>query len=306
MVMMVEESMMNIIGKYKNGNYSVSIWSDGTKVRETEDCKFIPTFAECCDVKITDKCDGGCAFCYEGCTANGKHGDLNAEFLNHLHPYTELAINGNDLTHPDLIPFFKCMKEQKVIVSMTVNQKHFERNYDLIKKMSMKGWIHGVGISLNEATEDFIKLVKSTPNTVIHVINGIITPEEVKLLSDNHLKMLILGYKRLRRGEEYYIKEENNILSNQQWMKDNISKIINHFDVVSFDNLSIKQLDIRRLLTDAEWEEFFMGEDSEFTFYIDLVAKKFAKNSLATERFDLMDNIDDMFNKIRYKKEQKQ
>ena len=44
-----------------------------------------------------------------------------------------------------------------------------------------------------------------------------------------------------------------------------------------------------------------MSEDSEFTFYIDLVEKKFGKNSLATERFDLMDNIDDMFNKVRYK-----
>lgn len=292
---------MNIIGTYKNGNYSVALYSDGTKVRETEDDEFIPAFAECCDVKITDKCDGGCPFCYEGCTSNGKHGDLNAEFLNHLHPYTELAINGNDLTHPDLMPFLKRMKEQKVVVSMTVNQKHFERNYDVIKKMSMDGLIHGVGISLNKADADFIKSVKSIPNAVIHVINGIITPEEVKLLSNNGLKMLILGYKRLRRGEEYYTKEEDNIIKNQQWMRDNIGHIVEKFNVVSFDNLSIRQLDVRRLLTDEEWEEFFMGEDSEFTFYIDLVEKKFGKNSLATERFDLMDNINDMFNKIRYK-----
>ena len=295
---------MNIIGRYRNGNYTVSLYNDGTKVRETEDDEFIPAFAECCDVKITDRCDGGCPFCYEGCTSNGKHGDLNAEFLNHLHPYTELAINGNDFTHPDLGPFLKRMKDQKVIVSMTVNQKHFERNYDVIKKMSMDGLIHGVGISLNRADADFIKSVKSIPNAVIHVINGIITPEEIKLLSNNDLKMLILGYKRLRRGEEYYTKEEDNITKNQQWMRDNIGHIIERFNVVSFDNLSIKQLDVRRLLTDEEWEEFFMGEDSEFTFYIDLVEKKFGKNSLATERFDLMDNIDDMFNKIRYKKEQ--
>lgn len=295
---------MNIIGRYKNGNYAVSLYNDGTKVRETNDDEFIPAFAECCDVKITDKCDGGCPFCYEGCTSNGKHGDLNAEFLNHLHPYTELAINGNDLTHPDLIPFLKRMKEQKVVVSMTVNQKHFERNYDVIKKMSMDGLIHGVGISLNRTDADFVKSVKSIPNAVIHVINGIITPEEVKLLSNNDLKILILGYKRLRRGEDYYNQEENNIVKNQEWMRDNIGHIIERFNVVSFDNLSIKQLDVRRLLTDEDWEEFFMGEDSEFTFYIDLVDKKFGKNSLATERFDLMDNIDDMFNKIRYKKEQ--
>lgn len=293
---------MKLIGEYKNGNYTVKIYDNGTKVRETEEDEFMPAFSECCDVKITDKCDGGCVFCYEGCTTNGKHGDLNAEFLNYLHPYTELAINGNDLTHPDLIPFLKRMKEHKVIVNMTVNQKHFERKYDFIKGLSEQRLIHGVGISLHKVTEDFINLAKSIPNIVIHVINGIITPEEVEQLSNKNLKMLILGYKRLRRGEEYYKNEENVILANQKWMREHIGEIINRFKVVSFDNLSIEQLDVRRLLSDEEWEEFFMGEDSEFTFYIDLVEKKFGKNSLATERFDLMDNIDDMFNKVKLSK----
>ena len=54
---------MSIIGRYKNGNYQVTIFSDGTKIRETDDDKFIPAFSESCDLKITDKCDGGCAFC---------------------------------------------------------------------------------------------------------------------------------------------------------------------------------------------------------------------------------------------------
>jgi hypothetical protein len=185
---------------------------------------------------------------------------------------------------------------------MTVNQKHFERKYEFIKELSTQGLIHGVGISLHKVTEEFINLAKSIPNTVIHVINGIITPDEIKQLSGKDLKMLILGYKRLRRGKEYYKNEENNILSNQKWTKEHIGEIINRFKVVSFDNLSIEQLEVKRLLTDEEWEEFFMGEDSEFTFYIDLVEKKFGKNSLATERFDLLDNIDDMFNKVKLSK----
>lgn len=292
---------MNIIGKYQNGNYVVTMFSDGTKVRETNDDEFIPAFSECCDMKITDKCDGGCAFCYEGCTANGRHGDLNAEFLNHLHPYTEIAINGNDLTHPDLVPFLERMKAQKVIVNMTVNQKHFELHFEMIEELSTLKLIHGIGISLNEVTNEFVEMVSAVPNTVIHVINGIITPEQIQALSDQNFKMLILGYKRLRRGEDYYSKEQDVILNNQQWMKNNLDDIVHHFNVVSFDNLAIDQLNVRRLLTDEEWDEFFMGHDSEFTFYIDLVEKKFGKNSLATERFDLMDNIDDMFNKIRYR-----
>ena len=55
--------MNRLLGVYKNGNYTVKILSDGTKIRETEEDDFIPAFAENCDVKITDKCDGGCPFC---------------------------------------------------------------------------------------------------------------------------------------------------------------------------------------------------------------------------------------------------
>ena len=45
-----------------------------------------------------------------------------------------------------------------------------------------------------------------------------------------------------------------------------------------------------------------MGNDSEYTFYIDMVEGTFAKNSLSMDRYPIMDNIDDMFNFIRKKK----
>ena len=61
---------------YKNGNYIVTILSDGTKIRRTEDNEFIPTFNESCDCKLTDKCREICNFFYEGCTSYGKHGHL--------------------------------------------------------------------------------------------------------------------------------------------------------------------------------------------------------------------------------------
>lgn len=67
---------MKILHRYINGNYTVTLLEDGTKIRYTKDNEFIPEFAENCDVKITDKCDGGCPMCYEGCTPNGKHADL--------------------------------------------------------------------------------------------------------------------------------------------------------------------------------------------------------------------------------------
>ena len=291
--------MDRLLGAYKNGNYTVKILTDGTKIRETKEDNFIPSFAENCDVKITDKCDGGCPFCYEGCTPNGKHGDiLNQKFLDTLHPYTEMAINGNDLTHPDLIPFLEKLHEKRVIANMTVNQIHFERCQDIIRDLVDRHLIFGLGISLKNPTSEFIELVKQYPNAVIHTINGILSPTDVEMLSGHNLKILILGYKQLRRGSDWYNTDHENIMVKQMWLKENLDSILSKFNVVSFDNLAINQLDIKRLMTEEEWQEFYMGDDGNYTFYLDLVEGNFGKNSLATERFPIMDNIDEMFQKI--------
>ena len=286
---------------YKNGNYIVRFnTEDGTKIRDTNADEFIPSFAENCDCKITDKCDGGCPMCYEGCTPEGKHGDiLNYKFLDTLHKYTELAINGNDMSHPDLIPFLEKLKENEIIVNMTVNQIHFERHQVMIRDLVEKDLIHGLGVSLNDPTKEFVSLIKEYPNAVIHVINGILSSSDVKLLADNDLKILILGYKQLRRGVDHYVTNYDNITRKQIWLKDSLADIIEHFKVVSFDNLAIEQLDVKRLMTEEEWNEFYMGDDGNYTFYLDLVEGTFGKNSLATDRYPIMDDIDDMFKTIQ-------
>ena len=78
-------------------------------------------------------------------------------------------------------------------------------------------------------------------------------------------------------------------------------EIINNgwFEVVSFDNLAIKQLRVQEHLPKEQWKEFYMGDDGNYTFYIDMVDGTFSKNSLATERYPIMDSIDDMFSKIK-------
>lgn len=293
---------MELLGRYKNGNFVTTILSDGTKIRETKDDEFIPNFAENMDIKLTNKCDGGCAWCHEGSSINGKHGDiLNEKFIDTLHPYQEVAIGGGDATsHPDLIPFLKKLKEQKVIANMTVNQIHFEKKHKLIKKLVDEKLIYGLGVSLVNPTKHFIELIKQYPNAVIHVINGVLKPSDIKALENNNLKMLILGYKHLRRGNEYFETEQNDIETKQQWLYENLEDIIQKFNVVSFDNLAIEQLDVKRLLTQEEWDEFYMGDDGKVTYYIDMVERKFAQSSTAPfdKRYDLLDSVDDMFNVI--------
>lgn len=294
---------MELLGRYKNGNYSVVLLSDGTKIRETNDDEFIPEYAENMDIKICNRCSAGCKFCHEGSTSDGKLGDiLNEKFIDTLHPYQEVAIGGgNILEHPDLFPFLHKLKELKVIANATVNQIHFEQNKELIRELVDKKLIYGLGVSLVSPTEKFIEMIKQYPNAVIHVINGVVTENQIYALEGNGLKMLILGYKHLRRGNDYFVAEQRTIEKNQKFLYDYLPELIQKFNVVSFNNLAIEQLDCKRLMTPEEWSEFYMGDDSEFTYYIDMIERKFAKSSTAPmdRRYDLMDSVDEMFEKIR-------
>lgn len=234
--------------------------------------------------------------------------DITLESGTHIFPINGFVLThncggGNVLEHPDLIPFLEKLKERKVIANITVNQIHFEQSQDLIRRMVDEKVIYGLGVSLVNPTDKFIELVKQYPNAVIHVINGVVTADQLHALENNNLKMLILGYKHLRRGNDYFTQEEEKITANQSFLYDYLPELISKFKVVSFDNLAIEQLDCKRLMSEKEWDEFYMGDDSEFTYYIDMVERKFAKSSTAPmdKRYNLLDSVDDMFEKIRKK-----
>ena len=297
---------MKFIGKVKNGNYWKVLFDDGTLIKYNKEDKLIPEYPDSMDIKITNKCDRGCKFCHENSLPNGKHGDImNAKFIETLLPYTELAIGGgNPLEHPDLEAFLEKCKSLKLIPNMTVNQMHFMRDYDRIMKLIQNKLIYGLGVSLtNPDQEGFIEKVQSIPNAVIHVINGVHSVETLKKLYNKNLKLLILGYKEFRRGKDAYdywmYKEE--IDNNKKELYDSLEEITKHFAVVSFDNLALNQLNPKRLLTDEEWNQSYMGEDGQMTCFIDLVEKTYSTSSTTpeNERFPLLDDIKPMFDNIR-------
>lgn len=302
--------------RYQNGNYTVSIDLDtGTKIRENNLDFFEAEFPESMDLKITNKCHNGCAFCHENSTRDGKHGDImSPSFIDKLHPYTEIAIGGgNPLEHPDLVPFLEKLKTLKMIPSMTIRQNDFMDNLELITELVNKKLIYGLGISLVSTKQDgFIEAVQKFPNAVIHVINGIVTLDELEMLAYHNLKILILGYKEVRRGKDLFYSD----LATQSWIMqlrketyDMLPQIIGcrWFDVVSFDNLAIKQLNPQRLMSKEKWDEMYMGDDgidgemTSASMFIDMVERQFAKNSCSMERYPLMDNITDMYNVLRGK-----
>ncbi len=293
---------MRLLGKYYNGNYMVSIYDDGTKIRENELSSFDSVFPENIDIKITNRCDMGCPMCHENSTPGGRNADLmGLKFIDSLQPYTELAIGGGNIfENPDLFYFLKKLKDLHIIANITVNQKHFEAYYSLIKYAMECKFVYGVGVSLVNATPEFIYLVKQAgPNVVIHTIVGLLTKEQINILRNNRLKILLLGYKDFGRGHTYLEDNRDILLKNMEYTRNKLDEILHSFEVVSFDNLAIEQLEPNRLLTEKEYDEFYMGDEGQFTMYVDAVNKQFAKNSISKTRYPLKDNIMDMFKIVK-------
>ena len=127
---------MKALGTYKNGNYKVTIFDDGTKVRFNNLNELIPEKPESIDLKITNRCDMNCPMCHENSLEDGEHADLSKlSFIETMLPYTEIAIGGgNPLSHPNLETFLIVLKTYKLIANMTVHQAHFLKEQENYKK----------------------------------------------------------------------------------------------------------------------------------------------------------------------------
>lgn len=291
---------MNILDKYQNGNYFVSVYSDGTKIREWDENP-TPIFPETIDIKITDYCDAGCAYCFESSTKKGIHG--NSEYiinlLSGLPAGIEIAIGGgNPLSHPDLNKILQKASEFGLIVNITVNNIHIKEYKDTIQELRKNNLIYGVGISYNKKYEKDIPLIQDS-NTVIHLIAGVHNISDVMKFPKN-TKILVLGYKKYGFGNKYFETQEvEKCLSSWKYW---IGTIMRKFHT-SFDNLAIEQLNVRNWLSKETWDEFYMGDDGLFSMYIDGVTQTYSKQSTKSRVPIGKMSIREMFQNVRNNKD---
>ena len=292
-----------MIADYMNGNVHVTLDDDGTRIMEVpDDEEFNFEYPVNIDINISENCDGGCSFCYQRCTPDGKHAELlNEPLFDTILPGTEIAIPLNKMNHPQLIPFLNKMKKRGVVVNGTINQIHFMKYHKLLQKLCDRKFLHGIGISLRKPTEEFINLVKTFPNAIIHVINGIVTADDIEMLRDRGLKILILGYKDIGRGIKYKKENEVNLKARQKYLYNVLQTLQNHFETISFDNNALAQLDARRLIPEDKWDEFYQGDEGTLSMYIDLVNRKFGISSTEPPEnmMLLTDDVKEMFEIVK-------
>ena len=294
--------MKKLLSKYRNGNYNVAIFDDGTKIRYNNSNSLIPEFVESMDMKISNYCPFGCPMCHEKSSEDGEYGKiLHHPFIKTLHSGTELALGGGAVTyHPDLIPFLEELKEQGVLPSITINQREWEETK--IDYLINNQLIYGLGVSFTNVDDEVWDKILSYPNAVVHLIAGYHSRDVFEYFANKGAKILILGYKNWGRGEDYFKNYSNQIMVRMRELKEILPTLFTKCKVVSFDNLSIKQLDIRTVIGEEKWKEFYMGDDGQYTMYVDMVKQECAKSSTSPDRFPLSE-FDNLWNEIKAKEE---
>lgn len=267
--------------QYQNGNGLVELTKDGTRTISFEDTLELD-YPLNIDIRVSTACSLGynpktkkavCTFCHESARVDGEECDfkLLKDKLQGLPKGIELAIGGNKITL-GLIEFLTWAKNEGYICNLTVNQLHMNKERVVLKSLLEDETIYGLGISYRK---DYLfgidRYFVNHPRVVLHVIAGIDSVDDI--IVNPIKKVLVLGYKTFGFGVEYYSDDVKNNIQQWYWW---VKKLIDTKEIVSFDNLGLEQLNIKRFLTDDKWEEFNQGEHS---FYINAVDKYFAPSS---------------------------
>lgn len=300
---------MKILQKYKNGDTDIILLDNGTREMDNhqDGVPFNLEWPASVDLNISNYCEKGCPFCYQNCTKQGKNADLR-KIARLLHPFMEVAINinmGYDVTDKYFTGFLAYCKKHHIVVNATINQEdllgtfHHINQDTIIYKITeiaglqKMGFINGLGISFTDINtideaQDVLK------NIVIHVIAGIIDTKDLDKLVEKGYNILILGYKQKGRAENNELPDMTLL---RKWLKDNLT---NHNSVLCFDNLAIKQLGIKELISQEQWDKCYQGDEGTISMYLNGVDMKFACNSFTKETHDIGDyNIQEMFDIVR-------
>lgn len=297
---------MQILHEYKNGNTNVSIFDDGTLVRTFDDDKnVVVDFPSSMDVKITNFCSPTednpiCSYCHEKSGLSGRHANINKllDVISCLPQGVEQAIGGGaPISHPEIITYLQELRNRGIIPNITVNQKHLKQDKEKLINIITNKLAFGIGISYSDQKylKDIEPIIEASNNVVFHVIMGINNINDIDVLYqfcsklNKPCKILVLGYKNYGFGINHLLKNPQIEDNKYQWY----IKLASYFKkknmTISFDNLAIDQLNLKRYFTDDGWNKFFMGYDGVHTMYVDAVNQQYAKSSTSSNRASFND-----------------
>lgn len=276
------------IQTYKNGNATVTLFDDGTRIVESQDDQLKLDYPLNIDIRLSKQCSFGynpntsratCNFCHESATTDGAIAsceDVQAltSVLDCLPAGVELAVGSNQISG-SLFTFLEHAKTKQWIVNLTVNQGHTHRDKLALLNLIDQQLIRGLRISFRRNMRAIPDELLQYPNTVVHVISGIDNFDDVVNLKPQGVaKILVLGEKDFGFNKG---KVKLTSASSREWYF-RVHELFKQFTIVSFDNLGTEQLNVKRFVKD--WDTVYQHEHS---FYINAVDRWFARSSRSAE-----------------------
>lgn len=317
---------MNLISTYKNGNYTVKLFSDGTKIRTLPDGEldFRPEFPENIDVKISNKCSIGCEFCHENSTCNGKilegltpnsfHKELVSiskndksktllyvndnvnlnDFTESLKAGTELAIGGGALSEigDGLFDLLRSLNyNRKIICNITINGKELLNDDFFLKlllytKLEKKNW-PVIDSFLNNNLDIFERYTDGYQENLIHGLG-------ISYVNDEKIKTRMLALNRIFNNS-VIVHTIYGITTKESydWLAENNFKVL----VLGYKNFRRGNTYLKNYSKEIEFN--MKNFDDNFNRYVN-ECKRLSFDCLATEQFKLKEKIpEDVWN-LRY------
>jgi hypothetical protein len=241
---------------------------------------------ELVDVKITDYCPFGCAFCYQDSTLSGSHGNAGwihslVYKLQQLRVF-EVAIGGGEPTlHPDFVDILRDFRNNGIVPNFTTKSLGWLRDEKQRTDILAHAGAFAFSADTAKEVEDLITALPKdslgtpygTPTvcaTIQHVIGVAEEPEFRKILNicaKNCLPVTLLGYKQVGRGPQFGVK------SSAKWLKIVSAVAAKH---------PWFRIGIDTALADRHWDELLEAgvpeqcltrTEGQFSCYVDAVAQ---------------------------------
>lgn len=295
---------------------------NGTKIKLSFDNSYIAgqvSTPELVDLKITDYCSKGCAFCYQGSTINGKHADQQTlrQVLNALQDLGvfEVALGGGEPTeYPDFIDLLRQIHDRNIIPNFSTKSLKWMDDSDNIAKVLKYIGAYAYSVQTEEELKELIEKIENCPNskelkkkTTIQIIPAIVGPEELKkifiLASEKHLPVTLLGFKSNNRGADY--TETNQLYDEGCWIevykqvKEEYYAKAGFYLKIGIDTcLANKYEQELKAMNIPSW--CYYTKEGQFSMYIDTVNKVMGPSSFCNDE-ERIKMIQPSWDPIEYK-----
>ncbi|WP_221088169.1 radical SAM protein [Deinococcus aquaedulcis] len=245
---------------------------------------------ELLDIKLTDVCSLGCAFCYQDSRPERRHARLAnvawlAEEAGRAGVF-EVALGGGEVSeYPDFLAALHLFRAAGVVPNFTTRRlRWLAQVWPQVRDM-----VGGVAVSVGSAAE-VIRLGELLPaegrrpgQLVVQVVMGTVGREEllalVQAAGAAEVRVTLLGFKRVGRGQTFAPQPYG-------WWRDDLRLYVRHTPI-SIDTALAAECptELAALLQPGSYHT----EEGRFSAYVDAVAMTLAPSSYHSEPVFSMD-----------------